>query len=215
MLSATALRTFLPTLPRIALRGPWYRAVNHDLLTGPPPGARPGSPVQPIWPGGAARKGARFTPRAVAAPGIDCLYLAEDELTPLVEITGVFRPPGMAIPLRFAPQTMMTVEGDVADVLDLTDTAIQGELGTTLRELTAPWMLQQARHLAGLAPPPPTQELGQEAFDTGSIVGLRYHSSKNPSGVGVVVFTSRLIAGRDAIAVFNPNPTGRLQQSLP
>jgi hypothetical protein len=47
---------------------------------------------QPRWTG-PARKGARFTPRAVPAgltgspvAGIDCLYLAEDELTPLVGV---------------------------------------------------------------------------------------------------------------------------------
>ena len=61
---------------------------------------------------------------------------------------------------------------------------------------------------------PPTQLLGVEAFGSGRIVGLRYPSSKNPSGVGVVVFPTRLVAGRQKLTVFNPAP-GRLQQSLP
>lgn len=221
MLPTRALRKVLLTLPRISLPGPWYRAVNYDHLGGPRPGFPAGGAVPPLWAGGPARKGARFTPRAVAAgatgspvSGIDCLYLAEDELTPLLEIASVLRPRGSRLPLRFEPQVIMAVDGALSDVLDLTQAATQLALGTTLAELTAPWILQQANHLAGLAPLPPTQALGEAAFAAGSIAALRYPSSKNPAGVGLVVFTIRLVAGRDSLNLFN-HSTGRLQQSLP
>ena len=221
MLSRQALRKVLPTLPRIPLRGPWYRAVNYDHLTGPPPGSSAGSAVQPLWPGGAARKGARFTPRAVTAgapgsgaPGIDGLYLAEDEITPLLEIASVFRPPGSGVPLLFEPQVMMTVDGVLTDVLDLTDTATQLAVGTTHQELTGRWLIQQSSYLAGQGPPPPTQVLGQEAFGARRVVGLRYPSSKNPKGVGLVVFTGRLRPNQHSLKVFNQR-VGKLQQSLP
>jgi RES domain-containing protein len=220
MLPLRALRKVLPTLPRIPLRGPWYRAVNYDYLIGPPPGSPAGGAVQPLWPGGASRMGARFTPRALpgasgsGAPGIDCLYLAEEEVTPLMEIAGVLRPPGSVVPLLFEPQVIMTVDGVLTDVLDLTDSATQLALGTSPQELTGLWILQQASHLAGRAPQPPTQTLGQQAFAARSIVGLRYPSSKNPAGVGLVVFTSRLVRGRHSLEVFNQT-AGRLQQSLP
>jgi hypothetical protein len=203
------------------LRGPWYRAVNYDHLAGSPPGSPAGSAVQPLWPGGAARKGARFTPRMpmVGAQrpgtrGIDCLYLAEDELTPLLEIAGVLRTAGSPVPLFFEPQVMLTVDGVLSDVLDLTDASTQQALGTTHQELTGPWLVQQSAYLAGQGPPPPTQVLGQEAFGARRVVGLRYPSSKNPKGVGLVVFTGRLQANRHSLEVFNQR-VGRLQQSLP
>lgn len=217
MLPPGQLRTVLPTLPRIPLRGPWYRAVNHDYVAGPPPGATPGSPPQPLWSGGAARQGARFTPRATSgglAPPIDCLYLAEDELTPLLEVTSVLRPAGGTIGLVFEPQVMMTVDGVLTDVLDLTDTAIQAALAITHQTLTGHWVLQQAAALAGQGSLPPTQLLGREAFRARTITGLRYPSSKNPAGVGVVIFTARLLAGRHALRVVN-RPGGALQGRLP
>ena len=211
MLPPQALRRVLPALSRVPLRGPWYRAVNFDHLAAPPAG----STAQPLWPGGAARKGARFTPQAVAgAPGIDCLYLAEDERTPLQEIAGVFRPSGSPVPLLFEPQVLMTVDGVLTDILDLTDAATQAAVGTTYQELTGLWLLQQSSYLAGQGPMPPTQLLAAEAFGSRAVVGLRYPSSKNANGVGLVVFTSRLVSGTHALKVFNQR-AGKLQQSLP
>lgn len=222
MVSTAALRRILPTLPRVARRGPWYRAVHDDHLRSAPPGSPARGPAQPLWAGGAARHGARFTPRALpaglvagvsATAGIDCLYLAEDELTPLVEVASVLRPrPGTA--LWFEPQVMMTVDGLVADVLDLTDVATQQSLGTTHQELTGPWRLQQSIHLSRSGPQPATQALGDAAYQSGRVVALRYPSAKHPGGVGLVVFTARLRASRDALRVFD-HGGGRLQQSLP
>ena len=221
MLPPQTLRQVLPSVPRIPLRGPWYRAVNYDYLVGPPPGAPAGSPVQPLWAGGAARRGARFTPRAVTAgpgvagsPAIDCLYLAEDQLTPLLEVTGAFRPLGSSIRFDFPPQVMMTVDGVLTEILDLTDIPTQAALGTTYQELTGLWAIQQADYLAGKAPMPPTQMLGEEAFNVGGIAGMRYPSSKNPQGVGIVVFTARLTSGQQTLRVSN-QASGKLQQALP
>ena len=215
MLPPQALRRVLPTVGRVPLRGPWYRAVNFDYLSSPPPGGPAGSAVQPLWPGGAARKGARFTPQAApGATGIDCLYLAEDELTPLQEIAGVLRPPGSPAPLLFEPQVLLTVDGVLTDILDLTDAGTQAALGTTRQELTGLWLLQQSSYLAGKGPLPPTQLLAAEAFASRAVVGLRYPSSKNVNGIGLAVFTSRLVSGRHLLKVYNQRG-GRLQQSLP
>jgi hypothetical protein len=200
---------------------PWYRAVGYDHLLGPPPGTAAGPP-QPLWPQG-PRRGSRFTPATVPAglpptpaqTGIDALYLAEDESTPLMEIVGAIRPAGSRIPLRFTPQVMLTVDGVLSDILDLTSSATQTALGVTApQQLTAPWIVAQSRFLNGTGPMPPTQVLGQEAFRCGVIVGLRYQSSKNPTGIGLVVFTARLIPGQHRLAVHN-QPHGKLQQSLP
>ena len=149
-----------------------------------------------------------------AAPGIDALDPAEDELTPLLEITGVIRPPGSPMPLHFTPQVMLTVTGTLTDLLDLTLPATQAALATSHAELTAPWVIAQSTYLSGAGPMPPTQQLGDAAFNAGGVVGLRYPSSKNPSGVGLVIFTSRLTAGSHVVALHNL-AGGRLQQQLP
>jgi hypothetical protein len=220
MLPQAVLQQALVGAPLKALRGPWYRAVNYDHLSGPPPGAPPGAAVQPLWSGGAARHGARFTPRASGTtPGrggaaIDCLYLAEDELTPLLEVVGMLRPPGSPIPALFEPQVMMTVDGVLTDILDLTDVRIHQLLGTSHQELTGEWVVQQSTYLTGRGTIPPTQLLGAEAFASSRIAGLRYPSSKNTNGIGVVVYASRLVPGRHSLTVFN-QPSGSLQQSLP
>ena len=128
----------------IPLRGPWYRAVRYEYVVGPPPGAPPGAAVQPLWSGGAARGGRASRPKATGggAAAIDSLYLAEDELTPLMEIAGVLRPQGSPVPLLFPPQVMMTVDGVLTDVLDVTDVAVQRLLGTFQQELTGDWVVQ-------------------------------------------------------------------------
>jgi hypothetical protein len=93
--------------------------------------------------------------------------------------------------------------------------AVQSALGTTLQELTGDWLTEQEDYLAGKAPMPPTQVLGQVAFDAGTIVGLKYRSSKSvPDGIGIVVYTDRLVDGRHELTVFN-SVTGALQQRLP
>lgn len=222
MLSAQDLRRILPGLPRIAIRGPWYRAVAFDYLLGPPLGAPRGSPVQPLWPGGAQRRGARFTPKQtrLTAKGIGTasfgsLYLAQDEMTALLEVTGVLRPPGSPVALVFEPQVLMTVDGVLSDILDVTDGQVQSSLGTTLQELTGDWVIQQADYLAGRGPMPPTQILGQATYDVAGIAGLKYTSSKGTaSGVGIVVFPNRLILGQSYIEVFN-KASGVLRQRLP
>lgn len=222
MLSAEDLRRVFPTLPRIVMRGPWYRAVAFDYLLGPPPRARVSSPVQPLWPGGAPSRGARFTPKRIRAtgktkgkPSFDSLYLAGDEMTPLLEVTGVLKPPNSPIPLIFEPQVLMTVDGVLTDIIDLTDNEVMLALKMDLQTLTGDWIVQQEDYLAENGPMPPTQMLGQAAYDVGGIVGLKYRSSRNVAdAIGIVVFPDRLVTGKTYLELFNRS-TGALQQRLP
>ena len=148
------------------------------------------------------------------SPAIDSLYLAEDELTPLIEVTSVLRPLGSGVALVFEPQVMLTVDGVLTGILDLTIVANQIALGTTHQELTGHWALQQAIYLAGQGPAPPTQILGRAAFAVSGIIGLRYPSSKNPPAASLVIFTSKLAPGQQSLKLYN-RPVGKLQQSLP
>lgn len=195
--------------------GPWYRAVVFDYLQGPPPGASARSAIQPLWPGGAHYKGARFTPKASTTSAIDGLYLASDEITAIAEVTGVLRPAGSPVPLMFEPLALLTVAGALTDILDTTDVAVQSLLGTNQQELTGDWVKAQDKYLKGLGPMPPTQVLGQAAFDVGGIAGLLYESTKSPtSGMGLLVFTGRLAAAGTYLQLYN-KPAGKLQQRIP
>ena len=89
MLPESDLRRVLPSLPRIDVRGPWFRYLLHRYLQGPPPGAPPGSLPQPLWPGGPPALGARFTPKG----GFDTVYLALDQDTAADEGRGLIRRP--------------------------------------------------------------------------------------------------------------------------
>ena len=221
MLPDPQLAQALATVQRVSLHGPWYRTLAFDHLQGPPRGRPSGSPVEPLWPGGPRLRGARFTPKEtpatpvlVANRSFDSLYVASDVDTALLEVTGVLRPPGSPLPLIFEPQVVMTVDGVLTDVIDLTDRVVQRALGTSRQELTGDWALQQADYLLGQASMPDTQRVGQQAEQIRTIVGLKFPSSKNVRGFGVVVFTSRLAGGASFVELFN-KPSRGLQQRLP
>ena len=205
MLPGGDLESVLPSLPRKTVHGPWSRAVGYHLLTAAPPGAAPGSGPQPLWPGGPVVTGGRFTPKG----GHPSVYLAEDPVLALKEVQAVFAP-DPSIALRTQPWVLVTVDGIVSDIVDLTDTAMQATIGTDLTELTGDWLYPQSLGLA-----PPTQLLGQLAFETGVILGLRYPSAKDPAnGVNLIVFADRLASHAPSrLEVFDPHE--KLVQSLP
>lgn len=119
-------------------------------------------------------------------------------------------PRGPLMVMNPEPWTIVTVEGVLTDVLNLTDKAIQAELGTTQVELIGEWRLMQA--LGQLAP---TQLLGRVAHDTGSTNGLSYVSAKNPAmGRIFAAFSDRLTSdGQSYLQVSDPH--GHISQRLP
>jgi RES domain-containing protein len=177
------LRAILPTLPFKTIYGPWARAIGFHHLKIPDRGGWEPSP-QPLWPGGAALQGARFTPKN----GFNSLYLAADPVTALHEVVSVFTPPsGPILTLRTSPWVVIIIEGVLSNIIDLTDISIQRRLKTTTMELTGDWAYMQSTK--GYAP---TQLLGQAAFDCG-ILGFRYKSARNiGGGDSIVVFTDHL-----------------------
>lgn len=214
MLPFADLLKILPSLKRTSLSGPWYRGVGFDHLLKPPSGAAAGSRIQPLWPGAAHGKGARFTPKAPPSPAIDCLYLATDDATPVLEVSRVYRPAGSPVRLLFEPLVVMAVKGVLTNILDISLTANQLALGTTTSELTGTWELPQRRYLNGLGPMPPTQVLAQAAYAEGNILGLAYLSAKSATeDLSIVVFTDRLAKCSSFLELQNSG-TGTLQQRL-
>lgn len=212
MLPEVQLSVVLPTLPRISVHGHWCRAIGYHLLQGPPPGLPAGSPPRPLWPGGAPRNGARFTPRG----GFDSIYLASDPITALLEVTAIFNHPSVQpFTLATYPWALFAVDGIVHDVLDLSDRSIWPSLGTDLQELTGDWAYQQEGYLLRSGPLPPTQILGRAAYSSACIRGIRYPSAKNiGKGVAIVVFSDRLEPGGDSyIEVHDPH--GNIKDRVP
>ncbi len=62
-------------------------------------------------------------------------------------------------------------------------------------------------------PHPPTQLLGQLAYDSGRIVGIKYASAKHQGGLNLVVFPDRMaVAVGNYLDVYDPD--GNLSQRL-
>ena len=157
----------------------------------------------------------RFTPKAPPDAAINGFYLATDEVTTIAEVAGVLRPPGSPVAIVFKPLVLMSVLGVLTNLVDTTDPAVQAALGTNQQELTGNWAQAQAKYLAGAGPMPPTQVLGQAAFDAGGIAGLLYKSTKSSTnGKGILGFTDRLAVTGSYVELYN-EPSGKLQQRIP
>lgn len=207
MLPALELTEALADIPLTSEASRWTRAIGYRFVQASPPGSPEGSPPQPLWPGGPAKVGARFTP----LDGFGSIYLASDPVTALYEVSAIF---GEGT-LRTPPWTVFGVEGFLQGVLDLTDSDIQNRLGTTLAELTGDWVLSQELHREGKGPLPPTQLLAKIAYNMETVVAIRYRSAKNiHTGVNVVVFSDRLVKDEASyLEVYDPH--GLIRQRLP
>ena len=198
MLPHLQLAAALANATLVSEHGPWARAIGHRHLLGPPPGLT--GPPQPLWGGAAKLAGARFTPQG----GFDSIYLAHDPITAFIEVSALVLLPGGPVPVRTAPWVVVSVDGILNNVLDLTNARTLAALDTTAQEMTGPW---------AATPHPPTQLLGQLAYDSGRIAGIKYASTKHPGGSNLVVFPDRIsLAAGSFLEVYAPH--GHLAQRL-
>ena len=206
MLERPALLAVLPTLAThliSAVHGQWARCVALQHLQRTVP--------EPLFSGGGARSGARFTPKG----GPPSLYLATDPLTVLAEVNVVHEiDAGRTAYLVHQPYGIFCVKGIVPQVLDLTDPAIQTAVQTNDQELRGPWLRLQGR--PGGAP---TQLLGQAAFDTGLIGGIKYTTAKfgdpRENTENLLVFPDRLALNGAAYLEVEPTPGNHYRQRIP
>lgn len=198
MLPRPQLAAVLAKARLISVHGPWSRAIGYRHLLGPPPGRS--GPPQPLWGGAAKLAGARFTPQG----GFDSIYLANDPVTAFVEVSALIVLPGGPVPVRSAPWVVVSVDGIMNKVLDLTHSSTLAALGTTAQEVTGNWVTTRN---------PPTQLLGQVAYDSRRIAGIQYASAKRPGVVNLVVFPDRItIAAGNHLEVYDPH--GNLAQRI-
>jgi len=199
MLPRPQLAAVLKDIPLVSAHGPWSRALGYRHLLGPPPG-QTGTP-QPLWGGGAKIAGARFTP----ASAFDSIYLASDPITAFIEVSALVLLPGGPVPVRSAPWVVISVDGILNNLLDLTNAATLSALDTSVQEMTGTWVSLSS---------PPTQQLGLLAYGSGRIAGIQYASAKRPSGINVVEFPDRLPhAPGSYLEVYDPH--SHLGQRLP
>jgi RES domain-containing protein len=199
MLPPVHLAAALSRARLVSVHGPWSRVIGYRHLLGPPPGQT--GPPQPLWGGAAKIAGARFTP----AGGFDSIYLARDSITAFIEVSALILFPGGPVPVRSAPWVVISVDGNLKHVLDLTNPVTLAALGTSAQEMTGTW---------ATLPHPPTQLLGQLAYGSERIAGIKYASAKNPGGVNLVVFSDRIpVAADNYLEVYDPH--GNLFQRLP
>jgi RES domain-containing protein len=178
--------------------GPWSRAIGYRHLLGPPPGQS--GPAQPLWGGAAKIAGTRFTPIG----SHDSIYLAHDPVTAFIEVSAIILLSGGPVPVRTAPWVVVSVDGMLNNLLDLTNAATLAALGTTAQEITGTWAA--TAH-------PPTQLLGGLAYDSGRIAGIKYASAKHPGGLNLVVFPDRIsVATGNYLEVYDPQ--GNLAQRI-
>jgi RES domain-containing protein len=204
MLPEAELKVALGQITPITLHGPFSRCVAFQHLVSKSGPASPAGKPKPLWGLGSATSGARFTPRG----GFESVYLAEDPITALAEVAGVFMHPQVpAVALQTQPWVIMSIRGILVSVLDLTNSDVMARLGSNRQELTGAWRLAEAE--TGNAP---TQMLGRACYESGRFDAIRYFSSKNsPTGVCVAVFSDRL-TGAAFIEVYDPN--GNLVQRI-
>ena len=185
MLTGTALRTTLPSLPTCSFDGTLYRAVDLEALFGfhqPTPYTVP----LPLFSDGARQRGARFTP--IGGPA--SVYLALDPQTAYAESNRVHTQAWFGATANapaLPPTVLISVRARLDSILDTTDAIIRQALHTTNRELLCPWRLAQSRGRAVA-----TQILGQAAFDCGSFQAIRYPSAQSSGAHCLVVFPDRL-----------------------
>lgn len=159
---------------------------------------------KPLWSLGSKLYGGRFTPKG----SFETVYLAEDPVTAMAEVSGVLYSSLAPMPRTAQPPwVLITVEGILLRVLDLMDPEVQAAVGTNSQELTGAWrQIQATGRLA------PTQILGRLCYLSGRFEAVRYPSSKSVAGVCVAVFTDRL---RRPAMIRVLDPRGRLAQRLP
>ena len=204
MLPERKLRAALRKIAPVPIVGPFSRAVALHYLI-PKPAPVPRVKPQPLWGIGSKRFGGRYTPKN----SFETVYVAKDMVTALTEAQAVISiPSGPAFTIVGEPWVIVTIQGILSSVLDLTQAATMRAIGSSYQELTGTW-----RSVPGQTGEPPTHMLGRLCHSSRRFDGICYPSSKNPpSGVCVAVFPDRL---RKPAYLEVYDPHGNVAQRLP
>jgi RES domain-containing protein len=174
MLKGQLLADTLITLPTQPLTSTTYRLI---------PAKYAGSALSSI---GSLKKGGRYNPKEA----FEVLYLAESPITALQEVNIIKLTDAALLSTKSSPRILLSVEVTLQTVLSVADPQVQEALGTNLQELTGSWIAMNASgHMA------PTQALGLEAYNHGSIEALRVPSAQDAKAINLAVFPDRIRTG--------------------
>ena len=139
---------------------------------------------------------------AGASPQYEFLYLAENHLIALFEVQALLGSPlssGGIVPHPRRAWTILNVNVNLHDVVDLTDPASQLTLATSAQELRGDWRGYQLRGPSSSVPlpvgPAPTQELGAALYAVPGLEGFCTLSAKLPDQMALVIFPQKLHSG--------------------
>ena len=200
MLSEDELRRALRRVPLIGADGPFHRFVDlwfvHQNLVG-------GKKTEVLAGLGAKMLGGRFTPRGA----FETLYVATSAETARIEAESRITVSGV-IGSPTEPYVHFVIRGQLQMILDLNDPSVLQALKTTVEEIVAPWVMDQAQGKEAR-----TQVLGRVAHTVRRIEAILFPSSKDrPEGRCLAVLPDRLKRGSYLEIV---DETGLVKERLP
>ena len=174
-------------LRRIHVDGRWTRVLRSDLLVKAPPGL---SSPDVLWAGGTLLASSRFVPKGLCA----ALHLADSSTTAMAENARLAVPTASPVFETLEKSiTLIPVDVDVREVLDLTDENVLRDVGVgEAAQLTALDLDFQAVLRFGAGAMSLPKRLGIAAFRSGAVVALKSFSARRPTGTNLVVFEERL-----------------------
>ncbi|HZL36777.1 MAG TPA: RES family NAD+ phosphorylase [Tepidisphaeraceae bacterium] len=173
------------------LAGTWFRAIRPHFF----PTA--------LSVGHTATIPGRFNAGSVTRPGFQVLYLAEDHMVALFEVSALLGSalPGQAfLPNPAHPWAIVNVDVQLSRVADLCGIRSRRLIETTIQELTGDWRGYSLRTPTPVRRAPywtnvPTQKLGTALHATPNIEGFLTYSARVPSRRNLIIFPSKLRPG--------------------
>lgn len=138
----------------------------------------------------------RFNGGTIQRPDFPILYLAEDQIVALFEVSALLGSPlpgQVFVPNPNQPWTVVPVDVRLNRIADLTRVSQRRLIETTVQELTGDWRGYMLRNPnAPLGPPYwtniPTQRLGAALHAVRGLEGFLTYSAKVPTRRNLVVF---------------------------
>lgn len=176
MKNADELKYILENLPGIPIKKPYYRVMGIKYLS---------NPLSAL---GSKLAGGRYN----YIGEFEVLYLASDVQTAVQETL-------KNIHFRFSPKSIITIEVEVQNIVNLEDKKTTNTLGIDGDKLLSPWRkTQDIDHKKAY-----TQILGQAIYESNRFEGIKYPSAKVKGKYNLAIFPDRLMSGSN-IKVYDP-----------
>lgn len=171
------LKRILENLPGISIKQPYYRIMGLRYLR---------NPLSAL---GSKLAGGRYN----YIGECEVLYAAPDAQTAVQETL-------KNINFRFSPKSIITIEVEVQEVVDLEDSKVIDVLGIEVDKLFLPWRKIQDIDQEKAY----TQILGELIYNSKQFEGIRYPSVKVEGKYNLAIFPDRLKKG-SGVKVYDPD----------